>query len=72
MWEQLKRRTTKDDIVFQRCVIVVHNLIQYYLKQMNLVPFNDDLSAALVSQHRMVDDYSTVDWKGVEERGLQR
>jgi hypothetical protein len=38
----------------------------------NLVPFNEDLSAALVWQHRMADDYSTVDWKDVEERGLQR
>jgi hypothetical protein len=34
---------------------------------MNLVPFNDDLLTALVSQHRMADDYSTVDWKDVEE-----
>jgi hypothetical protein len=39
---------------------------------MNLVRFNEDLSAALVSQHRMADDYSTVEWKGVEESGLQR
>jgi hypothetical protein len=39
---------------------------------MNLVPFNEDLSAALFSQHRMVDDYSTVDWNDVEVSGLQR
>jgi len=30
---------------------------------MNRVPFNEDVSAALVSQNRKADDYCTLDWK---------